>query len=552
MNKKQCPNDFIETFRSIDDPSVNQLSKHYNVSAPVITRWLNQHNIVIKKSNERVESSINWAQFKLDAASGNFTSTEIKTKYGLSNHNIHNICRRNNIKLKLNNKCFVPENSEEFIQHVTTYGKQSAAKKYNTTLASITGVCKRNNIDVPKYHGRVNNTVDVNCAIDLYNSGWSINQVAKMLNTNPTLIVNKLKKAEVKVETAFDKWRQQRVAVSANIQQYIEENRTSDLKQIALNHQISYEVLKTEFNRRNIDVILHTQNKSKGELEVKQYLQQLAPDTQSVKYKFDDKIFEIDCISPNNKFAIEYCGEYWHSDQHKPPIYHQHKYQWCKKQNINLMTIFEHEWLLKNTLLKSMIRNRLQLSATKIHGRSCSIMYIPKITAKIFHDTNHINGGLNTSMVDIGLFDKHNQLVSCASFSKSRFNKKYQYELLRFSTKQDTVVVGGFSKILSDFVATVNPTNIVSYCDLRFGSGDVYRRSGFDYVGTTRPNYWYYYKNSGPTGKFESRLKYQKHKLKQFSNYDISKTEYDIMKENGYYRIFDCGNHVFEYKNRVG
>jgi hypothetical protein len=45
----------------------------------------------------------------------------------------------------------------------------------------------------------------------------------------------------------------------------------------------------------------------------------------------------------------------------------------------------------------------------------------------------------------------------------------------------------------------------------------------------------------------ESRIKYQKHKLKDvLSIFDGEKTEYENMKNNGFRRIYDCGNMVFE------
>ena len=82
----------------------------------------------------------------------------------------------------------------------------------------------------------------------------------------------------------------------------------------------------------------------------------------------------------------------------------------------------------------------------------------------------------------------------------------------------------------------------MSYCDLRFGHGNVYKKSGFELETITAPNYWYYYKKDGRYGRFESRIKYQKHKLKHLSNYCDEKTEYDIMQENGFLRVYDSGN----------
>ena len=58
------------------------------------------------------------------------------------------------------------------------------------------------------------------------------------------------------------------------------------------------------------------------------------------------------------------------------------------------------------------------------------------------------------------------------------------------------------------------------------------------------PNYWYF---KGNVLQLESRVKYQKHKLKSLLEFfDESKTEVENMKANGYNRIFDCGNLVYE------
>jgi hypothetical protein len=43
-----------------------------------------------------------------------------------------------------------------------------------------------------------------------------------------------------------------------------------------------------------------------------------------------------------------------------------------------------------------------------------------------------------------------------------------------------------------------------------------------------------------------SRIKFQKHKLKNIlKTFDKSKSEWENMVENGYNRVFDCGNMVF-------
>lgn len=84
----------------------------------------------------------------------------------------------------------------------------------------------------------------------------------------------------------------------------------------------------------------------------------------------------------------------------------------------------------------------------------------------------------------------------------------------------------------------------MTYADRRWSDGNLYRRLGFSFVRNSPPNYWYF--RSG-TNLLESRVKYQKHMLKvRLKQFDSAKTEIQNMKDNGYSRVFDCGNMVFE------
>ena len=81
----------------------------------------------------------------------------------------------------------------------------------------------------------------------------------------------------------------------------------------------------------------------------------------------------------------------------------------------------------------------------------------------------------------------------------------------------------------------------MSYANRRWSDGNLYLKLGFKNIGETSPNYQYY-TNSG----LESRMKYQKHRLKEILTYfDENKTEYQNMLDNGYDRIWDCGNFKF-------
>ena len=243
---------------------------------------------------------------------------------------------------------------------------------------------------------------------------------------------------------------------------------------------------------------------------------------------------ELDIFLPDFNFAIEFDGIYWHSFKDKN--YHIDKTNACKKQNIFLIHIFENEWLTKKDIWKSIILSKLQKISNRIFARKCEVRNVDRENTKKFLNENHLQGyALSTK--NIGLY-YNDTLVSLMTFGKPRFNKKYEWELIRFANKKYYTVIGGASKIFKSF----NGKSILSYSDLRYSEGNLYKILGLKYSHTTSPNYFYFKNNS----ILFSRIKFQKHKLeKELDTFDINLTEYENMKNNGFRRIFDCGNLVF-------
>ena len=134
------------------------------------------------------------------------------------------------------------------------------------------------------------------------------------------------------------------------------------------------------------------------------------------------------------------------------------------------------------------------------------------------------------------------------TFGKSRYNKKYEYEIIRLATLINNVVIGGCSKLFKHFINKYKPSSVISYSDRRwFGEATVYKTLGFTLLRTASPNYFY----TKDYILLESRVKYQKHKLKKFLNFSNDLTEFENMKNNGYDMIWDCGNDVWVWQNKV-
>jgi hypothetical protein len=102
---------------------------------------------------------------------------------------------------------------------------------------------------------------------------------------------------------------------------------------------------------------------------------------------------------------------------------------------------------------------------------------------------NHISGSVNSS-IRLGLvYDE--EIVTAIGFRKPRQKKwKDYYEISRFASLQNHVVVGGLSKLIKTFLSRFN-VKIMTYADRRFGEGLGYEKAGFKLIGNTGIDYWY-------------------------------------------------------------
>lgn len=250
--------------------------------------------------------------------------------------------------------------------------------------------------------------------------------------------------------------------------------------------------------------------------------------------------YELDIYLPDLNIAIEFDGEYWHNNSQRTYM----KYNLCKKKSIRLIGIYYYEWQIKKVILKNYLRVVLQRPSKKIGARECSIKEVPFKEAKSFLNSNHLQGAgtVNSKCICLGLYYK-DKLVQLEVFSKSRYNKSYDWELLRECSFEDWVIVGGKAKLLKYFEKHYRGS-IISYCDKRFFSGISYEKYGFEKLRDTNPNYKYFKNNTE-----YSREKFQKHKLASLlEKFDINKTETENMLANGYFKLFDFGN--FRYTKK--
>lgn len=302
----------------------------------------------------------------------------------------------------------------------------------------------------------------------------------------------------------------------------------SDIFKIHINHLRDRIYLKTEISTNKNP--LYFGNTSGYENQISEFLSSLDIDfITSSKNIISPQ--QIDIFIPSHKLGIEFNGIYWHSELFKIKKYHLNKTNECIKKGINLIHIFEDDWILKNDIVKSIIRNKLNKTENRIFARNCKIEEIDTKTAKLFLEENHIQG-FSSSSIKVGLFYK-SELVSIMTFGNKYIKKIKEFELSRFCSKINTIVIGGAEKLFSYVLKKYNPPKIISYSDLSIFGGSLYEKIGFKFNKLSKPNYYWVV-----NGQRYHRFTFNKKKLIR-DGHDASKSETEIMHSLGHIEYGD-------------
>lgn len=310
-----------------------------------------------------------------------------------------------------------------------------------------------------------------------------------------------------------------------------------NIKLICKKHNIEFEQMPYMHLQSDIccPACVSEMNESKAELEIKEFIKSLFPEEEIVK-KHIAKM-EIDIYLPRLKLGFEYNGLYFHREEIIGKDRHFKKTNLAEENDIRLIHINENEYVDKKNIVLSMIKSILGKN-DRIYARECECVRLSQDEKNYFLENNHIQG-IDNSSEYYGL--KHNkELVSCMTFGIPRFNEKYSCELIRYCSKLGISVIGGPSKLFK----FADKKDIISYSDRRWFTGKMYEMLGFKFLHRTNPGYFYYnIKNK----TVHNRMKFQKHKLKEMLCYLEELSEYDIMKKNGYDRVWNAGNNVYVY-----
>lgn len=97
----------------------------------------------------------------------------------------------------------------------------------------------------------------------------------------------------------------------------------------------------------------------------------------------------------------------------------------------------------------------------EIYARECKIKSVSKNEYKLFTEINHAQGCVDA--IDVfGLYYEE-ELVQLLALGKPRFNRNYQWEIVRDCTKIGCNVIGGVSKLWNYFVNNRDVNSCICY-----------------------------------------------------------------------------------------
>lgn len=296
---------------------------------------------------------------------------------------------------------------------------------------------------------------------------------------------------------------------------------------------------------------------SSAEQELISYYRSLSPEIVTVESAkiFDDNRKELDIYFPIQKVAVEYCGLYWHSEtilksrlrpQDNLRAYHREKMDNCQKKGIRLITIFEDEYLDRPDVVRSRISYALGIINKRLFARKCIVKQLEKKQAADFLDRHHLQGNSPCKKA-WGLFfeDKLESVISIGSPSRNHVSSgEHILELKRFATSPYLQIIGGGSKLyksVTNYAVSEGYTSIVSYTDLRYAvlKNPIYEKLGFKFIRETR--YTPHYVKGHRRWRNQTLRKTPQERL-------TNKTEWELRKEQGYDRIWDCGHRTYLHK----
>jgi len=225
----------------------------------------------------------------------------------------------------------------------------------------------------------------------------------------------------------------------------------------------------------------------------------------------------------------------WGEDCITPRTYHADKTKLAEENGYRCIHVFD--WDIASQILAMLQPKEV------IYARKCVLVEVDQATACEFEENYHIQGKCRGQDKIFGLMNGC-ELVQIMSFGKPRYTSKYDFELLRLCSKHGVEVVGGASRLFSAFTKQHPDASIVSYCDSAKFQGAVYAQIGMHLDHITPPaKVW----SKGTEYVRDTYLRQRGYDQIFKTNYGKGTSNEELMLENGWLPVYDCGQKVFTF-----
>lgn len=252
-------------------------------------------------------------------------------------------------------------------------------------------------------------------------------------------------------------------------------------------------------------------------------------------FKVNNILIEINpTYTHNSTFPPIFANENIH-DKPLDKYYHLEKTKLAQENGFRCIHIWD--WDNWNKIISLLTPKK------KIYARKCKVKEVSKNEINIFLNNYHLQNTCTGQSICYGLYYK-NELIQVMTFGKPRYNKKYEYELLRLCTHKDYIVIGGSKKLFNYFLNRHKPNSIISYCDNAKFSGKVYTDLNMQQL------------SAGTPSKVWSKLdeKITDNLLRQRGFDQLFKTDYgkgtsneELMVNHGWREVYDCGQSSYSW-----
>ena len=254
---------------------------------------------------------------------------------------------------------------------------------------------------------------------------------------------------------------------------------------------------------------------------------------------------EVDILVEGTDLGIEYNGSYYHSDRFRLPSYHQEKADAAERAGIRLLQVKDSDWAHRRAIVESKLAHALGKTQRRVSARSLTLRHVNPASAAAFFRETHLQGAPRGAFDAYALVDGQDTILACLALGMGGAlgyrGTAGEREVIRYATALQTAVRGGYTRLTKYiFQELPDVERLVTFADRMWGSGALYRATGWSETGRVAPRYSYVH---APSAREYHRTSFTKDKIaKKFPEiFNPALTERQMMDKTNFVRVYDAG-----------